>query len=84
MSPFKDVGYLKRCYVKQGHHGHGLQFRFILAREIKAYQLGWKTLVTEVPKDNYFSTANFFKAGYRECEPEQPWSANAVYLVKHL
>lgn len=78
------VGYLKRCLVKPDHHGRGLQFRMLMAREMKAKQLGWKMLVSECHESNFWSAGNFRKAGYSQCEPEQPWAKDSVYWVKYL
>jgi GNAT superfamily N-acetyltransferase len=82
--PFPNIGYLKRCYVNPDHHGHGLQFRLMVARESKAKQLGWTHLVSECRVNNKHSTANFTKAGYIQCEPEQPWERDSVYWVKAI
>lgn len=56
MTPFKGYGYLKRCYVKPDHYGHGLQFRLMCAREVKARQLEWTHLVSECLSTNSFSS----------------------------
>ena len=83
--PFVGVGYLKRCFVKPDHHGHGLQFRMLLARELKAKNLGWHTLVSECHESNFWSSCNFRKAGYSQAEPEQKWGAyNSIYFVKTI
>ena len=82
--PFPNIGYLKRCYVNPDHHGHGLQFRLMVARESKAKQLGWTHLVSECRVNNKYSTANFTKAGFIQCEPEQPWERDSVYWVKAI
>ena len=66
------------------HHGHGLQFKLIVARELKAKRLGWTHLVSECRVNNKYSTANFIKAGFIQCEPEQPWERDAVYWVKAI
>ena len=84
LDPFHNVGYLKRCLVKPDHHGHGLQFRMLMARELKAKQLGWITLVSECRNDNLWSAANFRKAGYQQTEPEQPWAKDSIFWVKYL
>lgn len=84
MIPFPLVGYCKRCYVKPDHHGHGLQFRMLAARELKSKQLGWTMLVSECSADNSFSYANFRKAGFNQVDPEQPWARNSIYWVKVL
>lgn len=84
MTPFPDVGYLKRCYVMPDHHGHGLQYRLMMARELKAKQLGWSMLVAECSESNIYSSSNFRKAGFERTDPEQPWAANAAYWVKSL
>jgi GNAT superfamily N-acetyltransferase len=75
--PFPNIGYLKRCYVNPDHHGHGLQFRLMVARESKAKQLGWTHLVSECRVNNKYSTANFTKAGFIQREPEQPWERDS-------
>jgi L-amino acid N-acyltransferase YncA len=82
--PFPNIGYLKRCYVNPDHHGHGLQFRLMVARETKAKQLGWTHLVSECRVNNKHSIANFTKAGFIQCEPEQPWERDSVYWVKAI
>ena len=82
--PIPNIGYLKRCYVNPDHHGHGLQFRLMAARESKAKQLGWTHLVSECRVNNKYSTANFTKAGFIQCEPEQPWERDSVYWVKAI
>jgi GNAT superfamily N-acetyltransferase len=84
MEPFANVGYLKRCYVMPDHRGHGLQYRLLMARELKARQLGWSTLVSETKADNTHSASNFRKAGFEQCEPEQKWARDSIYWVKHL
>ena len=82
--PIPNIGYLKRCYVNPDHHGHGLQLRLMVARESKAKQLGWTHLVSECRVNNKHSTANFTKAGFVQCEPEQPWERDSVYWVKAI
>ncbi len=82
--PLPNIGYLKRCYVNPDHHGHGLQFKLMVARELKAKQLGWTHLVSECRVNNKYSTANFIKAGFIQCEPEQPWERDSVYWVKAI
>lgn len=82
--PFPNIGYCKRCYVSPDHHGHGLQFRLLAARELKAKQLGWTHLVSECREDNFWSSANFRKAGFELCEPEQIWAKDSIYWIKAL
>ena len=82
--PLPNIGYLKRCYVNPDHHGHGLQFGLMVARETKAKQLGWTHLVSECRVNNKHSIANFTKAGFIQCEPEQPWERDSVYWVKAI
>jgi hypothetical protein len=85
MTPFPNVGYLKRCLVRSGHHGHGLQHRLMAARELKARQLGWTMLVSECLESNSFSARNFARAGFIQVIPEQKWGAEgSVYWVKVL
>jgi len=85
LAPFENYGYLKRCYVGPDHHGHGLQYRLMCARELKARQLGWTHLVSECAASNTHSAANFRKAGFELCEPEQRWGAkDSIYWVKAL
>jgi GNAT superfamily N-acetyltransferase len=73
-SPFRNVGYLKRCLVLPDFHGHGLQYRLMLARELKAKQLGWTMLVSECGAGNSYSASNFLKAGFERIDPEQRWA----------
>jgi hypothetical protein len=54
------------------------------ARELKAKQLGWTHLISECRMTNKHSAANFMKAGYIQCEPEQPWEQDSVYWVKAI
>lgn len=77
--PLPKIGYLKRRYVDPDHRGLGLQFKLMMARELKAKQLGWTHLVGEGPVNNKHSSANFIKAGFNQCEPEQPWERDSVY-----
>jgi GNAT superfamily N-acetyltransferase len=85
MHPFIGYGYLKRCYVAPDHHGHGLQFRLMMARELKARQIGWTHLISEHGGDNSFSAANFRKAGFEPTDPEQRWGVpGSIYWVKRL
>lgn len=85
MEPFAGYGYLKRCYVAPDHHGHGIQFRMMMARELKARQLGWTHLISECACDNSFSAANFRKAGFEVCEPEQRWGMpDSTFWIKKL
>lgn len=79
-----NIGYLKRCLVLPGHHGHGLQFRLMKARELKAKQLGWTHLVSDCRADNHYSAKNFRKAGFEQFEPEQPWERHSIYWIKKL
>ena len=83
--PFPNIGYCKRCYVSPDHYGHGLQFRMLSARIVKAKQLGWTRIVSECLASNTFSANNFRKAGFDLCEPEQKWGApESIYWVKVL
>jgi GNAT superfamily N-acetyltransferase len=78
------IGYFKRCYVLPGHYGHGLQYRLMKARELKARQLGWTMLVSECRADNERSANNFRRAGFDEFEPEQKWAQDSIYFKKSL
>ena len=60
--PLPNIGYLKRCYVNPDHHGHGLQFRLMVARELKAKRLGWTHLVSECRVDNKILHGQFHKS----------------------
>jgi len=82
--PVMNMGYLKRCFVKPNHHGHGLQFRLMRAREAKARQLGWTHLVSECLEANTYSAANFRRAGFVQTFPEQPWAKDSIYWLKEL
>jgi GNAT superfamily N-acetyltransferase len=83
--PFPAIGYLKRCLVKPDHHGHGLQYRLMVARIAKAKRLGWTMLVSECGEDNGYSSCNFSRAGLERCEPEQRWGAeDSIYWIKKL
>jgi GNAT superfamily N-acetyltransferase len=85
MSPFDGYGYLKRCYVLPDHHGHGLQLRMMVAREVKARQIGWTHLVSECGAGNSWSASNFRRAGFDLTEPEQKWGEpGSVYWIKSL
>jgi L-amino acid N-acyltransferase YncA len=83
--PFDRVGYLKRAYVMPEHRGHGIQLRLMFTREVKARRLGWTHLVSECGPGNKRSYANFIKAGFETCDPEQPWGEpGSSYFVKKL
>jgi len=83
--PFPGVGYLKRAYVSPEARGHGLQQQFLRIREAKARSLGWTCLVSECAWDNAYSAANFVRAGFESCEPEQRWGApDSLYWRKQL
>jgi len=84
MEPFPNVGYLKRCFVMPGHYGHGIQYRMLKARELRARQLKWTMLVSECRADNEYSANNFRRAGFDEFMPEQPWSQDSIYFKKIL
>ena len=85
MTPFVDVGFMKRAYVEPAHRGNGLQFKLLRLREAKALEIGWHTLVSEISKDNSHSASNFIKAGFSVCNPEQIWGApGSIYFVKRL
>jgi GNAT superfamily N-acetyltransferase len=77
-------GYLKRCLVKPEHLGHGLQFRLMRVRELKARQLGYTHLVSECLESNSYSAANFRRAGFEEFEPEQKWAVDSIFFKKAL
>jgi L-amino acid N-acyltransferase YncA len=84
-SPVDNYGYLKRCYIGPDHHGHGLQYRLMVARELKAKQLGWTHLVSECHATNLWSANNFRKAGFSLVEPEQVWGqTGSLYWIKKL
>ncbi len=81
--PFAKIGYYKRCFVMPDHYGHGLQFRMMMVRELKARQLKWEMLVSECGENNHFSASNFRKSGFDRIEPEQRWGApGSIYWAK--
>ena len=82
--PVEKYGYLKRCLVKPGHFGHGLQFRLMCVRETKARQLGFTHLVSECLEENTYSAANFRRAGFVQTFPEQPWAKDSLFWLKKL
>ena len=85
MTPFVDVGYLKRAYISPAHRGNGLHFKLLRLREARAREIGWHTLVSECHADNSHSASNFIKAGFTVCEPEQKWGApGSIYFEKRL
>ena len=84
MVPFPNVGFCKRCHIRPEHIGHGLQYRLLMAREARARQLSWTTLVSECSADNTRSARNFLRAGFVQIEPEQPWATDSLFFVKHL
>lgn len=85
-TPFEDDGvwYFKRCYIAPAHHGHGLQYRMMIARELKAKQLGWKKLVSDCDESNTYSARNFRLSGFTQVFPEQPWAPRSMFWVKKL
>jgi len=83
MTPFDKTGYLKRCLTLD--RGYGIQYRMMIARELKAKQLGWTRLVSECRSDNEYSCRNFRKAGFERFEPEQPWGEpGSIFWTKIL
>lgn len=87
MKPFDVAGiwYMKRAYVAPPYRGHGLQLDFMRLRLEKARQKGWIMLVGECEAENAHSARNFLRAGFRRCDPEQPWCRiNSMYFVKTL
>jgi len=57
----------------------------ITAREEKAQSLGWNVLVGDTYAHNDASAFNFLRAGFRTCQPQQPWcNYPATYWVKEL
>ncbi len=82
--PFPAL-YFKRCFVMPDHYGHGLQFRLMVTRELKARQLGCGMLVSDCGPNNHFSASNFRKAGFEIITPEQKWAGpNDLYWRKVL
>ncbi len=82
--PF-PVGYFKRCFVTPDHYGHGLQYRMMWNRIVKAQQLKWDMLVSDCGPNNHFSASNFRKAGFELIDPEQKWAGpNDLYWRKCL
>lgn len=85
MIPFPKVGYMKRAYVDPDYRGRGIQMEFMRRRQQKAIRLGYTTLVSECAADNLPSRRNFERAGFAECNPEQPWGApGSIYFIKRL
>jgi GNAT superfamily N-acetyltransferase len=83
--PFPKTGYLKRAYVLPDHRGNNLQSRLLTLREQKARDLKWTHLVSECSGSNAASANSFIRAGYRVCEPEQPWGKPGdIYWIKEL
>jgi GNAT superfamily N-acetyltransferase len=83
--PFPQIGYCKRCYINPDHRGHGLQLRLLVTREIRARQLGWTHLISECSARNHHSSANFRRAGFEQCEPEQRWGVpDSIYWIKQI
>ena len=84
MTPFPNVGYLKRCWVHPLYRGRGWQKILLEEREMKACKLGWKMLVSECQETNHHSANNFLRCGYTETIPEQPWALSSRFWVKAL
>jgi len=83
--PEDGVGYMKRAYVLPDHRSRGLQLLLLTARETRARQIGWRMLVSECAGDNRASASSFFRAGFAQFEPEQPWGkAGDIYWRKTL
>jgi len=84
--PFQEYAYFKRCLITSPeHYGHGIQFRMMMARELRARQAGYTTVVSECGPKNHFSASNFRKAGFELVEPEQKWAGpNDLYWRKVL
>lgn len=85
MTPFREAAYMKRGYVVPTARGHGIQLKFMQIREDKARRKGLTTLVGECAADNEYSIRNFVRAGFKRCQPEQPWCRmSSAYFVKYL
>ena len=84
MTPFDGVGYLKRAYVLPQYRGQGMHSQFLRVREQAARDLGWHLVVSECANRNVASAKNFTRAGYLQCDPEQPWETGAIYFSKRL
>ena len=81
---YANVGYLYRVGVLPWHRGHGLQRRFIRAREAKARRLGYVALVTDTT-DNPVSANSLIKAGYHIHSPKFRWAYNhSIYWRRWL
>ena len=85
MTPFNGYGYFKRSFVSPLHRGRGIQFRLIMAIELKCRQLGWTHIVAECEFDNESSIRNLRRAGFDQTNPEQRWGVQpALYWLKAL
>ena len=83
--PDDGIGYMKRAYVLPDHRSRGLQLLLLTARETRARQIGWRMLVSECAGDNRASASSFFRAGFAQFEPDQPWGKPGdIYWRKTL
>lgn len=71
------TAFLSRVGVLPGWRGHGLQRRFIRAREREAKKHGFERMVTYTSEENVISSNNMIKSGYTLYTPPYEWG------VKH-
>ena len=85
-TPFHEIGYLKRGFIKPEHRGHRLQADLINRRIEKARFIGMHALVTDCAADAIASQKNLIRCGFVETVPEQRWTRREddVYFVKRL
>ena len=83
-----EIGFLCRAGVLSNYRGHGLQRKFLKAREREAKKIGIKQLITYTVVDNYPSIVNLISQGYRFYSPANPWAGkeakSVLYFYKTL
>jgi hypothetical protein len=80
----RNAGYFCRVGVLEKHCGNRLQLRLMRALEVRARQIGWRSIVSDTT-DNLASANNFIQSGYRLYQPQYPWAwPNTLYWRKSI
>lgn len=79
------AAFLSRVGVLPGHRGHGLQKRFIRAREHAAKAEGLSRAITYTARHNIHSSNNMIRCGYNLYLPPYEYgTAGCLYWEKKL
>lgn len=78
------VGFSGPTFVEEWARGHGLQRRFIEAKERHARQLGLERIRSSTDVDNVWSANNLIRSGYLLEPCWDPRYPHDLYFVKTL